>query len=58
MNMVFLFQNVLAPCAKLPISLDKAVKQLTEKNCEVEVYVYNTLGRDMVACMQSALPYE
>jgi len=33
MNMVFLFQNVLAPvCAKLPgKKLDKAVNQLIEK---------------------------
>ena len=61
-------QNLLVSiCAKLPIYHDKAWNQLVEKICNNTrnfflvqwKYMYVIiLGRDMVACMQYAPPYE
>ena len=60
-------------CAKLPFYLDRAANQLIEKHATVQriiivkwkcmyIYIYTytviLLGRDMVACMQYALPFE
>ena len=60
-------------CAQLPFYLDRAVNQLIEKHATVQriiivewkcmcIYIYTytviLLGRDMVARMQYALPFE